>query len=161
MDGVLADFEGWAATMFGEFPKWKQEIEKPNWGEFSKHPNLFELLPVMSGAKALYEGCVDMIGDKNQVQILTALPNRAAHVMPDAAQHKIGWARRYISPDIRVHFGPYAQHKQYHKQHPNDILIDDMALNIEQWKKVGGIGILHIDAVTSLREVANELSQIR
>src|ERR1035437_8812845 len=84
LDGVLADFEGWAATTFGD---WRKEIDSPQWGRFGEFQNLFELLPLMEGAVELYQTCVEVIGDKNQVQILTALPNRAEISMPDAAKY--------------------------------------------------------------------------
>lgn len=150
MDGVLADFEGWAARQFGD---WRKEIESPNWGRFSEFPNLFELLPVMDGAVELYQTCVEVIGDKNQVQILTALPNRAEISMLDAAKHKTEWARKNISPDIRVHFGPYAQHKMLHVRHKHDILIDDIGRNVDQWESAGGIGIWHVTMKCTINDL--------
>lgn len=150
LDGVLADFEGKAAEIFG--PDWHDEIEKPKWGRISsEYPTWFRDLPPMKDAIELYEGCCDFMGDKNQVQILTAIPNRAEIVT--AAQDKILWARQHISPHIRVHFGPFAQDKQYHNQHPHDILIDDVLLNIKQWKAVGGFGIHHTSAQSSLHNL--------
>ena len=145
MDGVLADFEGYA---YGVCPEWKTEIEKKNWGRFGSELELFAKLSPMTDALELYHGCVEVAGDKNLVQILTALPNRAD--FKHAAKDKIDWARKYISPDIRVHFGPYAQDKQYHQQHPYDVLIDDKELNIAQWENAGGIGIVHRTAAESL-----------
>jgi len=157
MDGVLADFEGWARDTIGSHAIWKAEIDKPNWGRFTEYPNIYEILPIMPDAIELYHGCVDIIGDRNRVQILTALPNRARDAFPDAARHKIEWARKHISPNIRVHFGPFAQDKQYHKQHPDDVLIDDMIRNIDQWNSVGGIGILHTDASSSLDKLYHKI----
>lgn len=153
MDGVLFDFDGWSERTFGSCAAFKAEIESPNWGKFKDYPNLFELLPPMHDAMALYEGCCEFIGDKNRVQCLTALPNRAMHVFPDAARHKIESVHRHISKDLRVHFGPFAQDKQYHCKHSGDILIDDMIRNIDQWNSAGGIGILHLDTASSLEQL--------
>lgn len=150
-DGVMADFEGWAFQVIG--PDWKEEIDKDNWGRFADYPDIYKILPLMEGALPLYRGCVEIMGNKNQVQILTAIPNRALRVFPHAPQHKIEWAEGNIDPDLRVHFGPFAQHKQFHFKHPGDILIDDMAQNIEQWRSVGGFGIVHTSAVQTLREL--------
>jgi hypothetical protein len=151
MDGTIADFEGWAFTAFG--PEWKIELEKSEWGRFQNHPALFLHLPVMDGAKDMYDACVELTKDRNRVQILTALPNRAKEVFKDAAMHKILWARSVLHPDIRVVFGPFAQDKQYHIRHKHDILIDDMERNIDQWEAAGGIGILHKSCKESTIEV--------
>lgn len=147
MDGVLADFEGWAATQFED---WRKEIESPQWGAFGEFHDLFALLPPMYYARELYEACVATVKNKNQVQILTALPNRTDMKIPDAAKHKIEWAKKHISPDIRVHFGPNAQHKMLHVKHENDILIDDMSRNVSQWIQAGGTGIWHRDIDSTL-----------
>lgn len=150
-DGVVADFPHTARQLFGE--KWEEELEKDNWGKFANYPSFYSFLPLMPSALELYHGCVEIIGDKNQVQILTALPNRAMHIFPHAAQHKIKWAEDKIDPDLRVRFGPFAQHKQFHFKHPKDVLVDDMPLNIQQWQDAGGFGILYTSAEQTLKEL--------
>lgn len=156
MDGVLADFEGWAANQVG--PDWQEEIQQDTWGKFKDYPNIYSLLPVMDGAKELYEKTVEFVGgDVNRVQILTALPNRAAGAFPDAVKDKIWWAHTYISPHIRVHFGPFAKHKCLHVKHAHDVLIDDMERNIKQWNAAGGIGILHKNTTDSLNALHNAI----
>jgi len=146
MDGVLANFEGKAIELFGT--NWKTEVEADRWGKFADYQNIYEILDPMPDALELYNGCCEIIGNKTQVQILTALPNRAR--FDRAAQDKINWARRYIDPDIRVAFGPHAQDKQYHIRHTNDVLVDDMIRNVEQWKARGGVGVLHTSAASTL-----------
>lgn len=148
MDGVLVDFEAKALELAGS--DWAVELDKPGWGLLANYPNLYEIMGPMSDAVMLYEGCVEVAGDRSQVQILTALSHRASAQFPDAAKHKVAWARKYIHPNIRVQFGPLAVHKQLHVTHKHDVLIDDMVLNIEQWNAAGGNGILHNDAVASL-----------
>ena len=152
MDGVLVDFERTAFELFGA--NWKHEIDKPNWGAFSKHPNLYEILKPMDDAMELYNGCVELVG-KDYVSCLTALPNRARNYFPDAAQHKIEWAIKYIDPSLRVYFGPFARDKQFHVRHKCDILIDDMPINIDQWNSKGGIGILHTSAKDTLEKLSS------
>jgi 5'(3')-deoxyribonucleotidase len=142
MDGVLADWEQQAYEFFGA--EWRTELDKPQWGRFQDYPDYFLTLKPMEGAKELYNACCEVAGCKSQVQLLTALPNRVK--FDDAARDKIMWAKRHIDQNIRVVFGPYAQDKQYHYR-TNDILIDDMALNIEQWP---GFGIQHTSAETSI-----------
>lgn len=146
MDGVLANFEGKAQELFGD--GWKEEIEQAGWGRFTQYPNIYDILDPMPDALKLYEGCCEIMGDSDRVQILTALPNRAK--FDQAAKDKTNWARRHIHQDIRVVFGPYAQDKQLHLRHQCDVLIDDQSRNVNQWNAAGGFGILHVSAITSL-----------
>mgnify|MGYP003393669601 FL=1 len=157
MDGVLADFEGKAREIFGD--EWKKEIDRPNWGSFQQYPNWFSMLDPMPDAIELYKGCVEIVGDKNQVKCLTALPHRG--IISNATEDKIMWARKHISPNLRVHFGPFARDKQHHVQHEHDVLIDDMYLNIKQWRAMGGVGIHHTSATQSLDELARAYHLIR
>ena len=113
MDGVVADFEGWSRDFIG--PHWKTEINKPSWGKYQEFPELYLWLPPLPGAKELYEACCTYIGDKNQVQFLTALPNRARDAFPHAVAHKISWVKEHIDSHVRVAFGPFAQQKRYHR----------------------------------------------
>lgn len=140
MDGVLAGFEVWAFNNVG--PEWKAQIDKPMWGDFVKFPKLYRELPVLEGANEIYAKSCEIFG-KDRISILTALPNRAREYFVSAAEDKIYWARKHIDPDIRVSFGPFAKDKQHHCRKPQDVLIDDMAINIDQWNAKGGIGILH------------------
>jgi hypothetical protein len=36
---------------------------------------------------------------------------------------------------------------------PNSILIDDREKNIEQWRNAGGIGVLHTDAASTIKQL--------
>jgi 5'-nucleotidase len=151
MDGVVANFEGWSKEVIGE--DWKGEINKPTWGRYKEHPDLYLWLPPMEGAKGLYNACCEYIGDKNLVQFLTALPNRAKDHFPNATAHKILWAKQHIDPHVRVVFGPYAQHKRHHIRFKEDVLIDDVELNIKQWQHDGGRGILHVSINSTIEEL--------
>ena len=152
LDGVLANFEGWSADVIG--PDWKHEInEVPEWGRYKEYPRLYRDLPPMDGAREFYEQCVRYTGDRNQVEILTALPNRARHHFPEAALDKTEWSSKYIHKNVRVHFGPMAKDKQLHVRCCLDVLIDDMQINIDQWKQAGGIGILHTSNEESLKQL--------
>lgn len=150
MDGVLAGFEDWSQDVIG--PDWKAEIDQPEWGAYQNHPRLYSKLPIMQGADVLYATCCKIVG-KDHVHILTALPNRARSHFPHAAMDKIQWARTYISPSIKVLFGPFAKDKQHHCRYGKDILIDDMAINIEQWRAAGGLGILHTEVFSTLNHL--------
>lgn len=154
MDGVTANFEGKAFELFGD--KWRTEINSPGWGRFKEYPNLYEILDPYPKARELYERCCELMGDKNQVRALTALPSRAKNYFPDAARDKILWNQRHISKDFRTYFGPLAKDKQHHVMTSRDILIDDMERNIEQWNAKGAIGILH-RSIDETLEILNTL----
>ena len=145
MDGVLANFEKWAIDNIGIC--WKEEIEKDKWGKLFNYPNLYIELPPMDYAKELYDVCCDITKNRDSVQLLTAIPSRVR--FKDCAKHKIEWARKFIHPNIKVNFGPYAEDKQYHYR-TSDILVDDAERNIEQWK---GIGILHVSFENTVRSL--------
>lgn len=150
MDGVIAGFEEWSAEVLG--PDWKQEVDKPEWGRYKEFPDLYSQLPVLEGAEELYYECACLYGS-DRVHILTALPNRARIHFPLASKHKVEWARKHISPNIRVHFGPFAVDKQLHVRHKGDVLIDDMKINIDQWNAAGGTGILYKSAAQAIKEM--------
>jgi hypothetical protein len=154
LDGVLADFERKAQEVLGDC--WREEIENDGWGKFAQHPRIFSTLPVMHGANELYEFCCNLTGDKNRVQLLTALPSRVD--FREAARDKIEWARKHIDKHVRVNFGPYAKDKQYHCR-IGDILIDDMEINILQWRDRGGHAILHIDAASSIVQLVEQYKE--
>lgn len=148
MDGVLADFEGTAPLIIGEEYNWKEEVDKPNWGVLSEYPRLYRDLQVMNGAYVLMEF---LQSNFRKVEILTAIPKRAKFI--HAVNDKRDWIHAHFGKNIRVNFGPYAYDKQFHIRNPTDILIDDMEINITQWKDRGAIGILHTDARSTIEQI--------
>jgi 5'(3')-deoxyribonucleotidase len=151
MDGVIADWEGHVHSLVGA--DWKDELKQPLWGRINQHPDLYRNLPVLPGAKILFQHLVDKYGERN-VRLLTALPYRAHTVFPLCMQHKIEWFHEHFgNHKVPVLFGPYAVDKQKHVKHSTDILIDDMELNIQQWNDAGGCGILHTSVEETLKRV--------
>lgn len=150
MDGVVANFEGKAIELFGA--DWKSEIEKPNWGRVSEIQNLYETLEPMPDAHELWDYLKYNFDD---VQILTAIPKRAH--FPEVVNHKRAWVHRHFGP-VRVNFGPYAFDKQFHCRTSDDILIDDTAINCNQWIEADGRAILHTSASNTIHtlEIFNE-----
>ena len=147
LDGVLANMEGYVRAHFGD--NWKAEIEKPNWGLVGDiHQRLYRDLHPMEDAHTLWNFLNETYHD---VQVLTAIPKRAH--FPYAVNDKREWVHKHFGKNVKVNFGPYAYDKQFHCK-PGDILIDDMQINIDQWNAVGGYGILHTSAESSLEEFA-------
>lgn len=146
LDGVLADMESYLWSRYGY--NWRKEIEKPNWGSIAVlDQRIYRDLPIMQGALDLMTYLNETYYD---VEVLTAIPKRA--LFPEAVNDKRDWVYKHIDPNMKVNFGPYAQDKQYWCK-PSDILIDDMEINIEQWRNKGGIGILHLSTEQTIKEL--------
>lgn len=140
MDGVVADFDGYASKVLG-LPVPEGRWPKEHWNDIIQNPRIYSLLEKTKEADALVEYC-RYLRDVHgwQLIFLTAVPkDNDVHW---AFYDKVFWAQKYF-PDIPVHFGPFAKNKQDHC-YPSDILIDDKPSNITEWKDAGGYGILHV-----------------
>lgn len=82
---------------------------------------------------------------KYNPQILSA-PSRH----DDSRVGKSDWVKRELPGTHLILRTP--KHKSEFAS-PNSILIDDRESNIEQWKEAGGIGILHISADNTIKEL--------
>lgn len=167
MDGVLADFNGWAAQVLNataqdraaaaQAGRWQPE----QWQQLIRHQDLYKQLPKTIIADQLVHWARLIREDLGwNLRILTAIPK--ANDVPDAFQDKIEWVQQYY-PDIRVHFGPYSRDKHLHA-HPGDLLIDDRADNCRDWNLAGGQTIRVWDhdqqqAVLELKTFYLELKQ--
>lgn len=155
MDGVLADFDGTTQMLLGSAYNLKEEVNKPNWGMLHSLQNVFSLLRPLPDAFELWEYVNSSYDD---VRILTAIPKRAH--FPEAANDKRNWIHELFGSHVKVCFGPYAFDKQFHCR-PGDILIDDSAINIAQWKDRDGLGILHTSARNTIQELAKQSARKR
>jgi hypothetical protein len=152
MDMVLVNLYGKLRELAG--PAYLKEFDKPDWGIFSKHPDLYSTLELMPDARILYWNCVEWCyrtETRHTVQVLTALPYRL-DLFPLAAAHKVEQMRT-LDKNLRVCFGPFPEDKHLHVRSSRDILIDDRQSNIDQWRTAGGIGILHTSTEESLRQL--------
>ena len=90
--------------------------------------------------------------DKDRVHILTAVPKRRTSAS-SVFDEKRDWIKEYFplikSSNIHIVF---REHKAlFAKIHPHSILIDDNKNNINEWRASGGIGILHQNALKSIK----------
>jgi hypothetical protein len=144
MDGVIADFEKRYIELFGIAP---QEAEKNK-----KFDHYFEMfiandgfanLPLMPGAM---EGVDYLRKAFVPTHILSSSSDEKRH---DAvSKQKLVWLQKHA-----ITFNPIIVPGKRLKQEyaaPDKILIDDMEVNIKQWKEKGGIGILHKDWPTTM-----------
>lgn len=156
MDGVVADFDAYAKDCFGLEPsggRYPTHI----WRQLASHERLYRDLPKTPYADLLVETCRDFCQRYGyQLIFLTAVPK--GNDMHWAFYDKVQWVEKYYS-DIPVHFGPYSQDKHVHCW-PGDILIDDRASNIHEWKLAGGKAILHKHDVDATIKTLNSLNHI-
>lgn len=154
MDGVVADFNGFAATVLREpvdfsTEKWTEE----QWTKLKNHPCLYKHLPKMTRADEIIEIARKFRNKLGwRVYMLTAVPK--ANDVPDAFSDKMYWMLRHY-PDIPVRFGPFAKNKKDHCK-PGDVLFDDRVSNCEEWGQAGGRAILAKDpdrAIAELKEL--------
>jgi 5'(3')-deoxyribonucleotidase len=138
MDGVVADFEGGAATFLGYRIDPGKYYPDNDWKKIRNHKRIFRDLPKMKRADEmvnLARRFRDELG--YELLFLTAMPHN--NDMHWAFWDKILWVKNYY-PDIPVHFGPRSSDKKEHCE-PGDILIDDRSDNCDQWQAAKGIAI--------------------
>lgn len=151
MDGVVADFDEYAARTLGVPPS--QGIY-PNevWYKLADNARLYRDLKPTPYADALVH-CATHVAKRLgfDVKFLTAVPK--GNDVPWAFYDKVQWGELYF-PNIPVFFGPFSKGKHVHCQH-GDILVDDRVSNIEEWRAAGGIAIHHTDILTTTQELNN------
>ena len=142
MDGVVADFDGYAEPIVGYRTPGGIRYNDPDWKKIAANERLYLTLDKCANADRLVDAVRKLSKDYNyDVVFLTAIPRQ--NDVPWVFWDKIQWCGLHY-PHIPVWFGPYSHDKHVHCQ-PGDILIDDRASNIHDWNSAGGIGILHHD----------------
>ena len=153
MDGVLADFNRGVRELCGmDAPdQEKPDPEKDNvmWERIRKADHFYDRLELMPGAKEMFDRLWEKYGDK--CEILTGVP-KPKRGIPEAGDDKTAWVRRLLSKDIKVNIVLRAE-KIEKCTGPEAILIDDLEKTIREWRELGGTGILHVDAETTLAEL--------
>jgi 5'(3')-deoxyribonucleotidase len=150
MDGVVADFDEYAARTLGIPPS--QGIY-PNevWYKLATNSRLYrDLVKTPYADKLVFQCSVIAKQQGYELKFLTAIPK--GNDVPWAFYDKVIWAQKYF-PGIPVMFGPFSKDKYIHCQ-PGDILIDDRTSNIEEWRVAGGLGILHRDFDDTLAQLS-------
>lgn len=145
MDGVVADFDEYAARTLGVPPS-AGIYPDETWYKLASNGRLYRDLIKTSYADELVFQC-STIAKRNgfNLQFLTAVPK--GNDVPWAFYDKVVWAQNYF-PGIPVMFGPFSKDKHQHCRR-GDVLIDDRRSNIEEWRAAGGFGIFHEDYETT------------
>jgi hypothetical protein len=144
MDGVIADFdkrykarykmEPREAEQHKEFDKFfTQFINDGEFATLDLMPDAMELINYLRSLKVPTEILSSSASEKKDPQI---------------RPQKMEWLEKnnIEFPAIIV---PGKRHKKDYSN-KNTLLIDDTGVNIDQWRREGGIGILHTDAQTTI-----------
>lgn len=146
MDGVVADFDEYAARTLGVPPSegiYPDEV----WYKLADNARLYRDLIKTTYADDLVAYCKQFTAQRDyELKFLTAVPK--GNDVPWAFHDKVNWAALHF-PTIPVMFGPFSKDKHVHCK-PGDILIDDRSSNIVEWLGKGGHGILHRDYPTTM-----------
>ena len=139
MDGVVADFDEYAARTLGLSPSegiYSQSI----WEKLAANPRIYRDLKKTPYADELVNVCKNLCKEQHwDLKFLTAVPK--GNDVPWAFYDKMTWAL-FFFPDIPVMFGPFSKDKHHHCR-VGDILIDDRRSNIEEWERAGGRGHIY------------------
>ena len=153
MDGVIADFNGYADKVLGrktEGAIWPEA----DWHELQKNQRIYRDLEKTKEADDLVAFCKNFCAERNyNLMFLTAVPK--ANDVKWAFYDKVLWVQKHY-PDLPVMFGPYSSNKHLHCT-GDDILIDDRHSNIREWETAGGVAILYTG---DLKRVFAELTKI-
>lgn len=156
MDGVVADFDEYAARTLGIPPSsgiYPDEV----WYKLASNARLYRDLIKTSYADQLVFECSKFAKQHNyELMFLTAVPK--GNDVPWAFYDKVYWARHNF-PTIPVMFGPFSKDKHQHCK-LGDILIDDRASNIEEWRAAGGLAILHKDYNDTMTQLNQLIPQV-
>lgn len=159
MDGVLADFDKCVRDLCRREPVVQgrcSNIETDAlWDAISRIPHFYAKLEPIAGSVEMVQTVYTEIGDR--CRILTGIPKPRRNVI-DAADDKIDWVRRFVSPDIQVH-AVYRAEKKRFCTGSQDILIDDYDKNIREWQKSGGTGILFVTPEQTMAELQRILQK--
>lgn len=130
------------------------------WEVLDIEPRFWETIPPMPGFPEFKK-----IIMKFHPSIITAVPHYT-DVLIKAKQGKRKWIDRHMSPDVplfTITLDP-EDHRKMDKtpfcENKDDILIDDNELNVESWRKKGGIAILYTNAKKTINELNTIIKEV-
>lgn len=149
-DGVLADFDSYAAQLLGMPPREyeAQKYKNPDlWNILYSHEDFFFNLPKMPDADELVAG-IEALGFAPI--ILTGVPS---HEGSDwAIGQKTRWAEKYF-PHLSIICCKSKNKFEHMIPEKSNVLIDDWNRHMKKWQSEGGYFILHKTAEQSLAEL--------
>jgi hypothetical protein len=144
MDGVIADFNKRYKELYKMEP---QEAEDKK--EFYKFFDSF-IATKQFATLDLMPDAVLLLNYLSKLNIPTEILSSTASEKRDAdiRAQKLMWLQTH-NISFKVNLVPGKRLKKDFSN-ANSILIDDTPVNIDQWRREGGIGILHTDTISTL-----------
>ena len=154
MDGVLADFDRGVKEICHQEPA-DQSVRDPErdnilWKAVKEAGHFYDMLEPLPGGIEMFMSMWEKYGER--CEILSGIPKPRRGVVT-AEEDKRSWAKRYLPEGLKVNIVQREEKKDYVKG-PGYILIDDYAKNIKEWVAAGGIGIHHVSAEKTMKEIA-------
>ena len=151
LDGVLADFDkGYEQAFKQKLAPRNERVDGKEggvqWGLIRQTPGFFQNLPLMPGAKQLWN-----FASRQDAYILSGAPDSKGS---DIAYEKRRWVRKHLALDAPVIICPSSEKWMY--AHPGDVLVDDWVKYQNMWEAVGGVWITYQDmpqAIEGLRKL--------
>jgi 5'-nucleotidase len=151
-DGVLVDLQKGMRNAIGKSydpDEWHKAGEEKR-EIIRQHPYFWRDLPPMEDFSTLWS----FIGPL-RANILTAY---AEWDKEECVEEKWLWNLKYTKVPANRFFCVGRAEKQLFAVSPEgkpNVLIDDYSLNIQEWRKAGGIGVMHHDAASTVMKLKN------
>jgi 5'-nucleotidase len=144
MDGVIADFNKRYKALYKMEPK-EAEDKK----EFYKFFDNF-IATKQFATLDLMPDAVPLLNYLSKLNIPTEILSSTSSEKRDAdvRAQKLMWLQTH-NIGFKVNLVPGKRLKKDFSN-ANSILIDDTPVNIDQWRREGGVGILHTDTISTL-----------
>ena len=144
MDGVIADFDKRYKELYKMQPK-EAEDKK----EFYKFFDNF-ITTKQFATLDLLPDAVPLLNYLSKLNIPTEILSSTSSEKRDAdiRAQKLMWLQTH-NIGFKVNLVPGKRLKKDFSN-VNSILIDDTPVNIDQWRREGGVGILHTDTISTL-----------
>jgi len=144
MDGVIADFDKRYKELYKMEPK-EAEDKK----EFYKFFDNF-ITTKQFATLDLLPDAVPLLNYLSKLNIPTEILSSTSSEKRDAdiRAQKLMWLQTH-NIGFKVNLVPGKRLKKDFSN-ANSILIDDTPVNIDQWRREGGVGILHTDTISTL-----------
>jgi len=148
MDQVLVNFMGGADKVLRShgLPGFKDAPKDDRWNVLSKTPKFWANLEPMPDAMLLWRFI-----KSHQPYILSTPSRHMATCKPE----KIEWVRKHLGNIEHIYLVPRHEKQKFALTgdgKPN-LLIDDYDKNIKEWVSQGGIGVRHINSMSTISQL--------
>lgn len=140
MDGTMADFAAGVRAIGAphEAPEARNTAkDDAMWDAIRRTPHFYRNLPEITAGADLFRL---MAASGLAPEVLTAVP-KPKRMIEGAAEDKIAWNLEHLGEGTVTHIC-YRADKIRRCRGPEDVLIDDHAVTIREWREAGGTGIL-------------------